>query len=226
MPASTLRAAVDTLHRQLPPVAAALYPIRKPATAGAPALWLLPAGWRGGDRFQPYVQQVQAFDWADFYAACHGAAYFEWLREQLLALADVVLIDSRTGVTEMGGVCARQMADVVISFSAPNEQNLAGVRQMGDSFQGEKTSAARREIGRQPVGVVVVPARLDLSAETDDLNHFEQRLQKRGGPGTTGVCAGKDRVLESQDPVHYEICLQRKDYGRPCRPIGGDRGRL
>ena len=127
-PDAGLRTAVEALHRHLPPIAAALYPIRKPVTEGGPALWLLPAGCRGGGHFQAYVQQVQAFDWTDFYASCHGAAYFEWMREQLLGLADVVLIDSRTGVTEMGGVCARQMAVRCRHFaSAETSADLAVV---------------------------------------------------------------------------------------------------
>ena len=92
----------------------------------------LPAGWREGARFSTYALSVQSFDWADFYSSYEGEIYFNWMREQLAAdtLADVVLIDSRTGVTEMGGVCTRQMADVVVSFCVPNAQNLSGVATM------------------------------------------------------------------------------------------------
>ena len=90
-------------------------------------LWLLPAGLRAQDHFTSYSQLVQSFDWADFYTSYQGFYYFEWIREQLTSFADVVIIDSRTGVTEMGGVCTRQLADVVVCFSAPNFQNLHGL---------------------------------------------------------------------------------------------------
>ena len=92
-----------------------------------PGLWLLSAGWRLDERFTSYAQNVQGFDWSGFYNSYQGEAYFEWMRKQLNAFADIVLIDSRTGVTEMGGVCTRQLADVVVSFVAPNGQNLKGV---------------------------------------------------------------------------------------------------
>ncbi len=84
---------------------------------------------RAKDQFSAYAQAVQTFDWSDRYADYQGELYFDWLRRQLLTQnqIDIVLIDSRTGVTEMGGVCTRQMADVVVSFCVPNAQNLSGV---------------------------------------------------------------------------------------------------
>src|SRR5207245_7959217 len=97
-------------------------------------LWLLTAGARSPENFAEYANAVQDFDWLEFLAAFEGKEYFEWLREKLNKIADVVLIDSRTGVTEMGGVCTRQMADAVVSFCAPNFQNIDGVMKVVSSF--------------------------------------------------------------------------------------------
>ncbi|NOT55905.1 MAG: tetratricopeptide repeat protein [Deltaproteobacteria bacterium] len=175
----SIETVIAELREKLPSVADSLYPIHAPASTNghhAPALWLLPAGWRAGDRFPVYAQAVQSFDWADFYASYHGEAYFEWLRTQLVDedLADVVLIDSRTGVTEMGGVCTRQMADVVVSFCVPNVQNLSGVETMVRSFtRAEIVRKRNRELS-----VVVVPTRIDVS-ELDARNHFEKEFRHR-----------------------------------------------
>jgi tetratricopeptide (TPR) repeat protein len=165
------------LQESLPPISDVLYPIHPPSTLddreGA-ALWLLPAGWRSGDRFPLYAQAVQSFDWTDFYASFQGELYFEWMREQLISsvLADVVLIDSRTGVTEMGGVCTRQLADVVVSVCAPNVQNLVGIAAMARSFGRDELLEKR---GRK-IEIVVVPARLDVS-ELDARNFFVQQFR-------------------------------------------------
>jgi hypothetical protein len=152
-----------------------LYPVEPPPpsekTAGG-ALWLLPAGWRNGDRFPAYAQAVQSFDWSEFYTHFEGQAYFEWLREQLESCADVVLIDSRTGVTEMSGICTQHMADVVVSLCVPNIQNLDGILTMVQSFKRPEVLKAR---GR-PLEVMVVPARID-SSEIDDRNRFEERFK-------------------------------------------------
>src|SRR5262249_27446570 len=107
-----------------------LFQIHPPESGSAGSLSLLPAGWRHPARFEAYAEAVQSFDWEDLYVSFRGKEFFDWMRARLLQSADVVLVDSRTGVTEMGGVCARQLADVVVAFCAPNTQNVDGVARM------------------------------------------------------------------------------------------------
>jgi hypothetical protein len=123
---------------------------------------------------QDYAAAVQSFDWADFYASYDGEAYFDWMRDELETMADVVLIDSRTGVTEMGGVCTRHLADVVVSLCAPNRQNLQGLVDMLRSFRRTSLIAAR---GR-PLELMVVPTRIENS-EITLLNAFATEFTKR-----------------------------------------------
>lgn len=170
--AEALRADVNRLHETLAPLRFSLLdvPLHGDGTeAGARAvapgkLRLLSAGWREGpERFALYANAVQAFDWADFYASCRGQAYFEWLRESLCqpGVADIVLVDSRTGVTEMGGVCTRHLADVVTVLSAPNRQNIQGATMVARTFLGLSEQAWRSQ---RPVQVVMVPSRIDASS--------------------------------------------------------------
>jgi predicted acylesterase/phospholipase RssA/cellulose biosynthesis protein BcsQ/Flp pilus assembly protein TadD len=149
-----------------------LYEIHGANAQGRGGLWLLPAGWRHKERFEAYAQGVQAFDWEDFYISYRGKDFFDWLRSKLLELADVVLIDSRTGVTEMGGVCARQLADVVVSFCAPNHQNVDGVARMVKSFKRPETIEAR---DNRPLETLVVPTRVDPQ-EVKKLEEFLDRF--------------------------------------------------
>lgn len=169
------------LQENLAPISDMFYPIYPRASTNSEnsrgALWLIPAGLRYREHISAYALNVQDFDWADFYANFCGKAYFEWMRTSLLAPrgpADVVLIDSRTGITEMGGVCTRQLADVVVSFCVPNLQNLANVATMAKSFQREELLQER---DNRALHVVVVPARLD-SSEVDARNHFQREFKK------------------------------------------------
>lgn len=170
----------SSLNQHMPPISTYLVPIHEKFTdrlsnaTPAGSLSLLPAGWRYGERFQAYGQAVQAFDWDGFYASYRGKEYFDWMRTRLLEMADVVLIDSRTGVTEMGGVCARQMADVVVSFSAPNNQNIDGIARMITSFKRKETIEAR---GNRQLDTIIVPTRVDPS-ELDDLAKFQMRFER------------------------------------------------
>jgi hypothetical protein len=93
-------------------------------------LFLFSAGKRSNEHFVKYADSVLNFDWRDFYDNWNGELYFEWLRQQFEKMADVVLIDSRTGLTEMGGVCTYQFADAVLMFCAPNDQNMEGTYKM------------------------------------------------------------------------------------------------
>lgn len=176
--------ALKMLEENLLPLSSALFPIHAPGTAPNGrdgALWLLPAGLRGKDRFAAYAQAVQTFDWSDFYADFQGELYFDWLRRQLLTQnqVDIVLIDSRTGVTEMGGVCTRQMADVVVSFCVPNAQNLRGVEEMARSFTRPEIIEHRQ----RPLDLIIVPTRIDIS-ELADRNAFEQLFRQHLDPFT------------------------------------------
>lgn len=138
------------------------------------SLRLLTAGNRSTAEFVNYAHAVITFDWQDFYENWKGEHYFEWLRQQLIAAADIVLIDSRTGVTEMGGVCTYQLADVVVMFCGTNEQNLNGTREMAERFEGEGVVEARNN---RPLHRIIVPARFDLNAPREFANAYEREME-------------------------------------------------
>jgi hypothetical protein len=133
------------------------------------ALRLLTAGDRSD--WASYANFVQSFDWADFYTHWGGGGFFEWLREELVARADLVLIDTRTGITEMGGVATRQMADVIIVLFAGNEENMASSARMAENFMvvDEQDRAGR------PISVMMVPSRIDDS-DSSEFANFHTRL--------------------------------------------------
>jgi ATP/maltotriose-dependent transcriptional regulator MalT/DNA-binding SARP family transcriptional activator/MinD-like ATPase involved in chromosome partitioning or flagellar assembly len=139
-------------------------------------LWLLPAGRRSEKYFTEYANTVLTFDWRDFYQNWEGELYFEWLRQHFEQMADVVLIDSRTGVTEMGGVCSYQLADIVIMFCAPNQQSVDGTYEMAQNF---KQSEIRKLRNGRPLDVLIVPARVEDRAETQLFNEFHRQFVEK-----------------------------------------------
>ncbi len=123
---------------------------------------LMTAGRREPETaMRDYALAVRSFDWQDFFHNAKGDLFFDWLRRRLTEANtgyDVVLVDSRTGVTEMGGVCAYQLADVAVLLCAANHQNLEGTRDVARDFRSEGVRALRP--GR-PLEIVVVPARIE-----------------------------------------------------------------
>jgi MinD-like ATPase involved in chromosome partitioning or flagellar assembly len=135
-------------------------------------LLLLTAGKRTKGNFASYVHAVQTFNWQEFYEVWEGELYFNWLRDQFMQIADVVLIDSRTGVSEMGGVCTYHLADAIVMLCAPNQQNLNGTQLMARNFTSPEV---RRLRGGRDLFVLPVPTRLER-AESDQLDDFRKQF--------------------------------------------------
>jgi cellulose biosynthesis protein BcsQ len=143
---------------------------------GGGRLDLLPAGQRDDkEQLARYALSLRTFDWEDFYYNWAGASFFEWMRRTLVPeLYDVVLVDSRTGVTEMGGICAYQLADIVVMMCASNYQNVEGVRSVAENFFSSRVQALRRN---RPLQAIIVPARVeqrDPELEASFRDRFEQ----------------------------------------------------
>jgi hypothetical protein len=150
-------------------------------------LRILPAGRRETeDRLRQYADDVRDFDWTEFYEKWAGNAYVEFFRKELKgehggdrAAADIVLVDSRTGVTEQGGVCTHHLADLVVLTTAPNEANVDGTAWMASSLaRNEKLEAMR---GR-PLAVLPVISRVEVFNERDLYDDFEEYFIDRLTP--------------------------------------------
>jgi MinD-like ATPase involved in chromosome partitioning or flagellar assembly len=95
---------------------------------GSGELWVMPSGREDA----LYSSRLSSVDWADLYNRREGYLLFEELKAQWKKYLnpDYVLIDSRTGHTEVGGICTRQLADAVVALFVPTEQNLGGLQKV------------------------------------------------------------------------------------------------
>ncbi len=105
-------------------------------------LWLMPAGRQD----ITYDTRFRAIDWQDFYDNEGGFLFFEDVRIQWSELlkVDYVLIDSRTGHTDIGGICTRQLPDAVVAMFFPNEQNLRGLKPIVKGISDQKNNILNR----------------------------------------------------------------------------------
>jgi len=67
---------------------------------------------------------------------------------------DYLLIDSRTGVTELGGLATTALADCVVCLLVPNQESVDGTLAIVEALK-----ASSKQTGRDPVRVVPVMAR-------------------------------------------------------------------
>ena len=107
-------------------------------------LWIMPSGAQR----TTYAAQFNEIDWAELYEKRDGYLLFEDLKAQWESCInpDYVLIDSRTGHTDTGGICTRQLPDAVAILFFPNEQNLRGLTKVVGDIRAEAGEPRKKEI--------------------------------------------------------------------------------
>lgn len=128
-----------------------------------PLVHLIPAGRAPS---KEYWEKLARINWHDlFYEKdAQGVQLFLELKNRVLdeLAPDFLLIDSRTGITEMGGVAATLLADMVICFVLPTRENLEGARTVLRSIKH-----SLRETGRDATELLVALSRLPQITEPD-----------------------------------------------------------
>lgn len=100
------------------------------------SLWIMPPGKQ--DKY--YGHRLHSINWQHLYGERDGYLMFENLKAQWKQHLepDYVLIDSRTGHTDVGGICTRHLPDAVTILFLPNEQNLSGLKKVVEDIRQVK----------------------------------------------------------------------------------------
>ena len=134
-----------------------------------PRLSLLPAGRL--DDEGDYSSKFSSIEWEKLFGEKRKAGFllFELIRKELLRhKPDFVLIDSRTGYTDIGGVCCVQLPDVVFLVFNYGSQNLRGTRIVHSSLTDRdamKVARTGRELKVYRVASMAPSDRPDLREE-------------------------------------------------------------
>lgn len=121
---------------------------------GGGVLDLMPAGQ--SNTYYPNA----SIDWNRFYEKLDGSVFFDALRASMKQSYDYVLIDSRTGRSDIGDICSVQLPDTLVSCFTMSDQ----------SIEGASTAAARiADNYTRGIRILPVPMRLD-TAEKERLD--------------------------------------------------------
>jgi len=83
-----------------------------------------------GRRSDDYRQRVQRLDWDSLFRDHQIGNYINALRQEWRDEYDFVLIDSRTGITDIGDICTVILPDVLVLLFITNHQNVEGIKSM------------------------------------------------------------------------------------------------
>ncbi|MFF3814305.1 FxSxx-COOH system tetratricopeptide repeat protein [Streptomyces bacillaris] len=106
-----------------------------------------------GRQNREYSATVSTFDWDNFYDRLGGGHFFDALREDMKTHYDYVLIDSRTGLSDIADICTVHLPDVLVDCFTLSDQSIDGAasvaRQISERYTG------------RPIRIFPVPMRID-----------------------------------------------------------------
>jgi cellulose biosynthesis protein BcsQ len=115
-----------------------------------------------GKQDESYSSRLNDFDWTIFFSKFRGGEFIEKLRKEWKGDYDITLIDSRTGITDTGGVCTIQLPDTVVAVVTPNDQSLEGIVRVCTMAQRGRQDLA---YDRPKLTVFPLLSRLDVRTE-------------------------------------------------------------
>lgn len=140
------------------------------------AIWMMPVGRQDAS----YSHRLNSIDWRKLYSEQSGYLFFEDLRRQWSEsiAPDYVLIDSRTGHSDVEGICTRQFPNAVCLLFFPNEQNLHGLKRIVSNINADNKRPQTNKQIKVHFAVSNVP---DLDDEDQILGKTMRKFKKELG---------------------------------------------
>ena len=138
--------------------------------------------------------------------------FVERLRHQWREEFDIVLIDSRTGLSDTGGICTIQLPDIVVAMFTANYQSLYGVRDVMRLAQKARQGLA---YDRMPLSVLPLPTRWGIQ-EFQETQVWLDRVTD----AVKEFCEDwVPRTIRTRDVIERMKLPQRDFFGFGCLPL-------
>jgi tetratricopeptide (TPR) repeat protein len=129
-----------------------------------------------GRKDAAYRASLSRLDWKYLYKKNHGFFLIESLKRSIEKefAPDYLLVDSRTGLTDVSGICTQQLPDLVVLFFNLNKQNIDGTAQVYRSIVDNRIN---RSIQTLLVASPIpdIPESMEIRS-----NRFDQARQQIG----------------------------------------------
>jgi cellulose biosynthesis protein BcsQ len=150
-----------------------------------------------GDDIVSYEEALTKFSWSDFFEKQAGGLVISSLRRWCQENYDLVLIDSRTGLADVAGICTMQLPDQVILCFILNRQNIDGISRIARSIrEGRDEQVALRAIPMRT-------AREGTSEESDAKARAIAELTRVGGFSPEPLADDFKRAVRATEGVPF-----------------------
>src|SRR5208282_5416248 len=105
-----------------------------------------------------YKNALSALDWDTLYEKLYGGEFLDALRAHWKETYDYVLIDSRTGLSDIADICTLHLPDMVVDCFTLSTQGIEGAAKVATQIP-QSTGLGR------DITILPVPMRIDHSRE-------------------------------------------------------------
>lgn len=117
--------------------------------------------------------RIQAINWRELYDDHQFGAYVEAMRSQWTETYDLVLVDSRTGITDIGGICTVHLPDILVVVFTANQQSVSGIKQVVQMAESQRD---RLPLNRAGLLTLPVLARFDARGQDELAKDWLRRI--------------------------------------------------
>ena len=142
--------------------------------------WTFPEGGKldflsAGRENRDYSTAVCSLDWDNFYDRLGGGRFFRAMREDMEKNYDYVLIDSRTGLSDVADICTIELPDVLTVCFTLSDQSIEGAANVARQISGRYRD--------RNIRVLPVPMRIEDGEKVKlDIGRSLARMRFEGFP--------------------------------------------
>ncbi|MET8140680.1 FxSxx-COOH system tetratricopeptide repeat protein [Sphaerisporangium sp. NPDC005288] len=115
-----------------------------------------------GRQNREYSSLIASFDWDNFWDQLGGGLFFDALRSSVKRDYDFVLIDSRTGLSDIADICTMHLPDRLVDCFTLSDQGIEGAANVARDVSQASTGRSMQ--------IFPVPMRVEESAEKEKLD--------------------------------------------------------
>ena len=169
------RGIIDLVDRQDTTWREVVSPLKVDKASGNGRVDLLPSGVEATD----FVARLGKLDWEKLYGKEGLGERLEFFRQEWATSYDTILIDSRTGLSDTGGICTVQLPDYIVMVLTANEQSLKGTLDVA-----ERINRARADYPatRSQAPILPLISRFEGSVEKKRSDEWMAKLADRLTP--------------------------------------------
>ncbi|WP_246100990.1 FxSxx-COOH system tetratricopeptide repeat protein [Streptomyces cyaneus] len=185
-----------------------------------PVDWEFPGGGRldyvsPGTQNKQYLSAYSQFDWMRFLDhTWHGPVFVEALKRELTQNYDYVLIDSRTGLSDVSDVCTVLLPDALVVAFTPSSQGMDGAQAVAQKIDSL--------YGNRGIRIIPVPMRVeDANGEADRLEAAREQMRAKFADIVRRHCALDAQEYWGKVEIPYRPFYAYEELLAPFRDAPG-----